>query len=226
MEMIGSEAAAKAAVTTGIVALDHVMGGLRVGLTVVTGREGTGKQALAEQIVVRLVVAGLRVAVFSLYTVGDVLRDQLVHRAQVQGLQNEGYGERLYVDGNPALTAFEISDVLEMVRPDAVYVAQLGLLRSAHARYRADELRDVAACLRCLAQDFGVPVIAVASMIAPDDMVADENGVPRYLVDSATCVMLVSKPVYSRQAISVVKNENGRTGTIDLLFDDQAETYR
>lgn len=217
---------AKDAVMTGIEALDRVMGGLRVGLTVVTGPERCSKDALAEQIVIRLVAAGMRVAVFSLFRAEDVVRDELLNRAKAQGLQTTQFCERLVVDGRPGLTVFEVSDALDAERPDVAYIANLNLLRSVHTRYRAEELRDVAACLRCLARDLDVPILALASHHAPDDMAVSDDGIPRYLLDWSTCVLLVSRPVYSHQAVTVAKNDGGATGAIDLLFDDSTDTYR
>lgn len=175
-------------VTTGLVDLDHKMGGLhKSDLIIVAGRPSMGKSGLGLSIAFNAAKAGKNVAFFSLEMSADQLGNRALsylskidsHRIRNGRLSNGDFATLmqaqqryaalpLVIDDSAGQTVAKIRTACRRLKRkglDLIVIDYLQLLApSGKAENRVQEVSAITWGLKCLAKDLNVPIVALSQL--------------------------------------------------------------
>lgn len=251
-------------VPTGLFDLDDTLGGLHDGDLIVVGAPpGTGKTGLllgmtsagaktgpvglisgeqpADQVGLRWMAAGSNVTVGRLRAGKFNQHDMMA----MEGAAEEfgGLPVQIFDRGSP--------DVTEVIRVARRWKAQYGI-RALYVDYlqrlemeslakspKHERVGAIARCLKNLARDLRIPVVALAQVRRPQDAKANDN--PRlnmhHLADSseiekeADQILMLWRDKTNMQAerapaeINVVKNRHGNLGTVECIWHGGSTSF-
>lgn len=238
---------AMSGLATGLVDLDRATLGLHPGeMTVLAAYPSTGKTALAMNLVEHAVLElRIPVGVFSLEMSGrSLVRRMLASRARVCARSGSDLADsdfpkllsasaalinsKLFIDDSSDLSVFELrARARRMVQQHNVkmfVVDYLQLLNAAggtrKVENRQQEVSDISRNLKGLANEFGVPVLAL-SQLNDDGKLRDSRAIGQ----DADCVWFLSKkedtetPHFCEIIVTIKKQRNGPAPvSVSLMF--------
>ena len=251
-------------VPTGLFDLDDTLGGLHDGDLIVAGAPpGTGKTGLllgmtsagakagpvglisgeqpADQVGLRWMAAGSNVTVGRLRAGKFNQHDMMAMEGAAE--QFGGLPVQIFDRGSP--------DITEVIRVARRWKAQYGI-RALYVDYlqrlemeslakspKHERVGAIARCLKNLARDLRIPVVALAQVRRPQDAKANDN--PRlsmhHLADSseiekeADQILMLWRDKTNLQAerapaeINVVKNRHGNLGTVECIWHGGSTSF-
>jgi replicative DNA helicase len=266
-----------AGLSTGLADLDELTGGLQDSdLVIVAGRPGMGKTALATAIACSITRSGVPLQFFSLEMSGEQLGMRMI--AERAGLpaneiirgqfKSEDFDRLrevsaslrnpLYIDDSGGLS---IAQLMARARREhrqrgirVIVIDYLQLLRGTmrrSAETRVQEITEITACLKALAKELNVPVLALSQLSRAVENRNDKRPYLSDLRDSGTIeqdadiVLFVFREAYyhaiqkpdddkamaawsvraeqlrNRAEVIVAKHRHGPTGTVELFFEPE-----
>lgn len=225
-------------IMTGFPSLDKMLGGLRPGtLTVIAGMPGVGKSALALNIAVNCAKDGNKVGIFSLEMSKDVITHRIV---KYVGNTSVDVSELpIYYDDEAVISPSIILDKVNKQKVDIIIVDYLELITLFPNKDvgRAVELESITRAMKSTAVELNTPIVLLSQVSRPvfewaDPTFYDACYMKSWFKEYADSIIYV----YSRYfrylwqsladaCFSVVKNDSGETGTINVKFDKRRLSF-
>ena len=256
---------AQIGIPTGFYELDNILGGLQKSdFVLVAGRPGMGKTALLLSMALNAVRAGpVHVALFSL----EMSRLQIVQRLiasetgistdkQRRGVSDEEFHlftegmDRIselpiWIDDSGALTPLQLQAKAVRLhnehRVDLIMVDYLQLMTAPTARgeNRTQEVSVISRCLKQLARELNVPLVAAAQLSRAVEARNDKRPTLSDLRESgsleqdADIVLFLYRDDYynaetakvNQTDVIISKHRNGPTGTVPLYFEGKITKF-
>lgn len=254
---------AAAGLPTGLTDLDNKLAGLRPGnLVIIAGRTSTGKSALATAIATHIALHHGPVALFSLEMSRlEVAQRILAARGKINSLKlktgqiGEQWGTLtraaaalhdlpLYVDEAANISVTEIrSQTRRLQRRKGLQLAIVDYLQLMRGRRRPEnrqtEIAEISRSLKGIAQELGIPVIALSQLNRQPETRTDKRPQLSDLRESgaieqdADIVILIHRdqptngtgPQQGVTHLIVAKHRNGPTGTVKVAFQEAYTTF-
>lgn len=238
--------------------LDEVIGGFRPGqFVIVAARPSIGKTTFALNLLRNMATRQHASCLFfSLETSDELIADALLAaeaKVNLSKLQSgeisetelneiiKEVGPRLYepavtIDDDASLTVLDICNrtrrYYHQKKADVVFVDYLQFIQPSDRRLpREQQVSEISRCLKQLAKDLGVTVIALSQLNRKLEETGDKEPLLSHLRESgaieqdADIVMLLNRPDYYDPAdrpnqliVKVAKNRHGQTGAATLMF--------
>jgi replicative DNA helicase len=255
---------ATAGIKTGIAAIDDMTGGLRDGdLTVLAARPSMGKTALACNVAARAAFSGTNVLFVSLEMSPLSICERMLAAERIRYaalraprlMRSDEWAKAtsggVKLKGLPIwfeTRTTELSDLKRSVKrwrledshgkPGIVVVDYMQLIGVDKATSREREVAEVSRTMKLLAQECGVPVIALSQLNRQLESRTDKRPMLSDLRESgaieqdADLVWFLFRPaVYDEQAdpkeaeLIIAKHRNGAVGKIDLRWEPDFQTF-
>lgn len=246
-------------ITSGFDDVDRCIGRFLPGMYyTIAARSGMGKTAFLLCIAKAAAKSGRRVLIFSLEMPAEGLATRLIANetqykhdiirfskysgAQLQTMRTAAksdYMRNIIIDDRPGLTMSQIRSVVRRVKPDAVYIDYIGLIRTKKSENRRVEVDLLSHELKETAKLYNVPVIVLAQLNRETEgrktgrpTLADIRESDAICQDSDAVMLLYREAQYNSKAepykaeLIVAKNRQGRTGMIPLSWDGETMTFR
>jgi replicative DNA helicase len=230
--------------------------------TVIAARPAVGKSTLLRQMATTVSENG-PVAIFSLEEANDVVRDKMIcararvpydtfYRGLTDGEQESKlmaaaaglYDLPIYFYGGYSCDAARVKLVVRSmiergVKPAAVFVDHLQLMRHGRAESRDQAVGDTTRELRLAALEFGVPIILLCQMNRAIDQRGSDDKRPRLsdlresgnIEANAVNVMFLWRESndpseHAAITLTLAKHRDGPTTEFKMLLDKEQGTFR
>jgi len=138
----------------------------------------------------------------------------------------------IYVDDTPGITVKEIEEKIKKVKPKVVFIDYFELITGKRKQDSIVQIEEIAKELKRIAEEYGIVIFIVSQLSRALEsrcdkrpMLSDMIEPIKNLSDVVICLYRdeyydLSIPEKSGTAeIIVAKNNSGKTGTVNLLFD-------
>lgn len=228
-------------IPSGFVDFDTLTLGFRKSdFTLIAGRSGTGKTALA--IGIALFAANRfnkRVVIFSLLHSSKQIFQKMLLQSNDDSKVSDLETLKILIDDTPAITPQNLRDKCFSLYGeeefDLVIIDGLELMYpQSNVMGRKQELSEIAREIKTLARELNIPILATTSEIASTDQRNDKrptlHDLPNSLEQVADLIVFPYKKVDYMDykeieelrsqvfELIVAKNRNGRVGTVEILF--------
>jgi len=176
----------KKGLPTGYIALDYLLNGLPIGLTVIGARPSMGKTALAVCMALRMAKKGKRIAFFTLETTPAKLAQRLIcaeakvdgmkpkrgeigaiDKAKIEEAQKRLKGLGIYFIDSYRLNSAGVSNIIKMLKPDCAIIDYIQLMKPVKANSkhtRNDEVSSISRDLKIAACEAGIPFVVLSQL--------------------------------------------------------------
>lgn len=173
---------------TGYSDLDRILRGLRPGsLTIIAGRPGMGKTALALNIMLNMAKHDISCVIFSLEMTSEELAERMIaidaeivaHDLRSGTLTESEYSSvfttlrscnkaRIFVNDDASVTISSLCEKAKLYclrdKLDIIFVDYIQLLEGKNKSSREQEISSISRSLKLLAKSVGVPVVAMSQL--------------------------------------------------------------
>jgi replicative DNA helicase len=235
-------------VSTGIRALDGLIGGFPPMLIIIGARPGTGKSAMAATLTQNLAMSGERIGVFSLEDRAPWLAYRLVagasgvsgHNIRFRKLTDGeymkagegfsaafGFADRVLIDDRRRMTGADVTtSARNMIVNHGVRAILIDHLLEVKAeRVFARKDLEIVGQFRDLSNEYEVPVVVFTQLNRSAEGV-EEPKMTHFKeagsIDEMGRVVIAMSRKDDKIALCVIKNTNGKVGRVDVEFEGAA----